>query len=61
MASRKLDLLPNALDSLAEALAKFEAGDGGDQKAYKFAVLQKRALASDWYQVTKFRCCACQR
>lgn len=39
MTSHKLDLLPNALDSLAEALAKFEAGDAGDAKAYKFAVL----------------------
>jgi len=39
MATHALDLLPNALDSLAEALAKFEAGDAGDPKAYKFAVL----------------------
>lgn len=39
MSTHKLDLLPNALDSLAEALDKFEAGDSGDQKAYKFAVL----------------------
>jgi hypothetical protein len=39
MPTHKLELLPNALDSLAEALAKFEAGDGGDPKAYKFAVL----------------------
>ena len=40
MATHTLDLLENALDSLAEARAKFEAGDAGDQKAYKFAVLQ---------------------
>lgn len=39
MPIHKLDLLPNALDSLAEALAKFEEGDGGNHKAYKFAVL----------------------
>lgn len=39
MLTHKLDLLPNALDSLAEALAKFEAGDSGDANAYKFAVL----------------------
>jgi len=35
----ELGLLENALDSLAEALSKFEEGDGGDHKAYKFAVL----------------------
>ncbi len=35
----ELDLLDNALDSLAEALAKFEEGDAGEGKAYKFAVL----------------------
>lgn len=39
MATHELDLLQNALDSLGEALAKFEAGDAGDPKAYKFAVL----------------------
>jgi len=39
MPTHQLDLLPNALDSLAEALAKFEAGDAGDAKAYKFCVL----------------------
>jgi ribosomal protein S27E len=37
--SHKLDLLDNAMDSLEEALKKFEEGDGGDQKAYKFCVL----------------------
>lgn len=37
--SHKLDLLDNAIDSLEEALKKFEEGDGGDQKAYKFCVL----------------------
>jgi hypothetical protein len=35
----ELDLLGNALDSLAEALAKFEEGDAGEEKAFKFAVL----------------------
>ncbi|MES2939199.1 MAG: hypothetical protein V4864_16050 [Pseudomonadota bacterium] len=35
----ELDLLENALDSLAEALSKFEEGDAGEPKAYKFAVL----------------------
>lgn len=39
MPTHKLDLLQNALDSLAEALSKFEAGDAGELKAYKFAVL----------------------
>lgn len=34
-----MDLLDNAMDSLEEALRKFEEGDGGDQKAYKFCVL----------------------
>lgn len=37
--NHKLDLLDNAMDSLEEALKKFEEGDGGDQKAYKFCVL----------------------
>lgn len=35
----KLDLLDNALDSLAEALGKYQQGQEGDPKAYKFAVL----------------------
>ena len=39
MTIHQLDLLENALDSLAEALSKFEAGDAGEPKAYKFAVL----------------------
>ncbi len=39
MTTHELDLFENAIDSLAEALAKFEAGDGGEPKAYKFAVL----------------------
>jgi hypothetical protein len=39
MSNHKLDLLDNALDSLAEALDKFEQGDEGEQKAYKFCVL----------------------
>ena len=39
MSSHTLDLLENAMDSLAESLTKLEQGDGGDQKAYKFCVL----------------------
>lgn len=38
MPTHELNLRDNALDSLREALAKFEEGDGGDLKAYKFAV-----------------------
>ncbi len=34
-----LSLLENAMDSLAEALKKYEEGEGGESKAYKFAVL----------------------
>lgn len=39
MTTHELDLLENAVDSLAEALAKFKDGDNGEPKAYKFAVL----------------------
>ncbi len=39
MSNHKLDLLENAMDSLAEALTKFQQGDAGDAKAYKFCVL----------------------
>lgn len=40
MTTHKLDLLENAIDSLNEALAKFEeAEEEGNEKAYKFAVL----------------------
>jgi len=39
MSTHELDLLENALDSLGEALSKFEDGDDGDEKSYKFAVL----------------------
>ncbi|MFT3801025.1 MAG: hypothetical protein QM766_07375 [Burkholderiaceae bacterium] len=39
MAKHQLDLLENALDSLAESLARFTEGDGGHPKSYKFAVL----------------------
>jgi hypothetical protein len=39
MATHELDLLDNAMDSLTEALAKFQAGEDGEAKAYKFAVL----------------------
>lgn len=35
----ELGLLENALDSLNEALRKFQAGEAGDANAYKFAVL----------------------
>ncbi len=35
----ELGLLDNALDSLNEALRKFQAGEGGDARAYKFSVL----------------------
>ena len=34
----ELGLLENALDSLNESLRKFQAGEGGDPRAYKFAV-----------------------
>lgn len=39
MSTHELDLLENALDSLSEALSKFEDGEGGERKEYKFAVL----------------------
>jgi hypothetical protein len=39
MITHELDLLENAIDSLGEALAKFEEGDAGEPKAFKFAVL----------------------
>jgi hypothetical protein len=39
MSTHQLDLLENAVDSLAEALLKFESGEDGEAKAYKFAVL----------------------
>lgn len=39
MSTHELDLLENALDSLGEALSKYEESDEGDAKAYKFAVL----------------------
>lgn len=39
MSTHQLDLLENALDSLVEALHKYEQGESGDNKAYKFAVL----------------------
>jgi hypothetical protein len=37
MPTHKLDLLPNVLDSCAEAFAKFETGEGGNPKVCKFA------------------------
>lgn len=39
MTTHKLDLLQNAIDSLVEALAKYEQGEQGDPRAYKFCVL----------------------
>lgn len=39
MLTHELGLLDNALDSLNEGLAKYQAGEAGDEKAYKFAVL----------------------
>ena len=39
MTTHELDLLDNAIDSLAEALSKYEEGEAGDFTAYKFAVL----------------------
>ncbi|MEN9985531.1 MAG: hypothetical protein RI925_1033 [Pseudomonadota bacterium] len=34
MTTHELDLLENAIDSLVEALAKFEEGDEGEPKCY---------------------------
>lgn len=39
MTIHSLDIFENAVDSLVEALHKFEEGENGDDKAYKFAVL----------------------
>lgn len=39
MDQHNLDLLGNAIDSLVEALEKFEQGERGEPKGYKFAVL----------------------
>jgi len=39
MTIHELELLDNALDSMSEALSKFEEADAGDHRAYKFAVL----------------------
>ncbi|MFZ8200461.1 hypothetical protein [Alteromonas portus] len=39
MSVHELGLLDNALDSMSEALSKFEEGEEGEHKAYKFAVL----------------------
>lgn len=38
MARIELDLLENAIDSLNEALAKYQDGLDGNEKAYKFCV-----------------------
>jgi hypothetical protein len=47
MATHSLDLLENSIDSLVEALHKFQEGENGDEKAYKFAVLHT-ALSSNY-------------
>ena len=39
MTRQKLDLLENAVDSLGEALTKYQEGESGNNKAYKFAIL----------------------
>lgn len=39
MANYELDLLENATDSLNEALLKYEEGEAGEDKAYKFCIL----------------------
>lgn len=38
MTDVKLDLLENAIDSLNEALSKYQEGSAGNEKAYKFCV-----------------------
>lgn len=38
MADVELDLLENAIDSLNEALAKYQEGKDGEDKSYKFCV-----------------------
>jgi len=38
MADIELDLLENSIDSLNEALSKYQEGKGGNEKAYKFCV-----------------------
>lgn len=35
----KLDLLDNALDSFNEALVKYQCGNSGEHRSYKFAIL----------------------
>lgn len=44
MSTHELDLLESALDSLSEALSKFEDGECGESKSYKFAVLHMAHL-----------------
>lgn len=39
VANYELDLLENATDSLNEALLKYEEGEAGEDKAYKFCIL----------------------
>lgn len=39
MAIHTQDLLDNALDSFNEALSKYDQGEDGDKRAYKFAIL----------------------
>lgn len=38
MSNIELDLLDNAIDSLNEALSKYQQGKKGDTKAYKFCI-----------------------
>jgi hypothetical protein len=39
MARHELDLLENSIDSFNEALVKYQAAEGGDEAAYKFAII----------------------
>ncbi|ALM54062.1 hypothetical protein [Halomonas huangheensis] len=39
MKKHSLDLLENAIDSLSEALSKYNEGEQGNEKSYKFAIL----------------------
>jgi hypothetical protein len=39
MATHKLELLDNAIDSFNEALAKYQQAEAGENSAYKFAIL----------------------
>ncbi|MGD1473691.1 hypothetical protein ACP6H4_26250 [Vibrio harveyi] len=52
MSEHKLDLLDNAVDSLEEALVKFEEGEAGETKAYKFAVLHMAHFLDFYLSIT---------